>query len=132
MTASFPIDGNLTLGLVEVAKTRGLNASHVTYLGMAGAGDWMVTALAVERDLICVTADEDDYMNTYARQGVHPGPAIIAPDRPKDVQQQPFEALLDFLETWNDDPINKVIRIDDEGTITFKDWPEPTSEPATE
>ena len=102
-----------------------MNASHVTYLGMSGASDWQVTALAVERNLVCVTADREDYLVTYARQDVHPGLALIVPDLARAEQQRLFEALLDHLDRWNTDLINKVIEIGEDGSIQVYDWPEP-------
>jgi predicted nuclease of predicted toxin-antitoxin system len=51
----FLIDECLSADLVAIAKARGYDASHVSYLGKAGWQDWNLVSHAVDNDYIVVT-----------------------------------------------------------------------------
>ena len=127
----FYVDECLTPKLVARANARGYHAEHAAYVGMAGAPDWSVTARSVENDMVTVTNDRADYLRTYARQNVHPGLAISVPSVNAAERLRLFGVLLDHLDRWNSDLMNKVIEVERDGSIHIYDWPEPETSDET-
>lgn len=91
------VDECLSVALVA-AKARGLDATHVTWLGMQGVQDWNLMPLIAEQDLIFVTNNRRDFLKAYAAAEVRNGLIIIVPSVRRDDQVRLFNRALDAAE----------------------------------
>ncbi len=106
MSDKFLIDECLSATLVAVAKTRGFQADHATYLGKSGWQDWNLAAFAVANDYIIVTNNRRDFLRIYANLDLHNGLVVIVPDVTRADQQRLFKMVLDFVEVLPDDGLH--------------------------
>ena len=84
--------------------------------------DWAVVALAVERDLILVTNNANDFRRLYRVQGLHPGLVILVPNVERAVQLRLFRGALTRLRAIGD-PVNKALEVDVVGDrISFAEY----------
>ena len=118
---SFLIDECLTPKLVAAAHIRGYDATHVTFLQAGGTPDWGIVRLILDRDDIFVTNNARDFLKLYARLEIHPGLVIILPAVKRAPQIELFTRVLDFIEQ-HPDVMNKLVQIDNSGSITFEPW----------
>ena len=56
------IDECLSQGLAAVAKARGIQADHVTWLGKSGMQDWNLVPFALAHDYTIVTNNRRDFL----------------------------------------------------------------------
>jgi len=71
---NFLIDNQLPIGLVKHLQSHGLNATHVTDVGLDTADDRTIWAHAKANDLVIVSKDED----FFHLSGSDPtGPAVV-------------------------------------------------------
>lgn len=118
----FLIDECLTPDLVAAAKAAGYDATHVTFLGRAGAADWTLLRMALDGDYVLVTNNASDFRALYRRADLHPGLIIIVPQVPRMEQISLFRIALEVIETRSD-IINTVIVIAMDGSVSFETWP---------
>ena len=116
------LDECLSPALIAIAATRGIDATHVTYIGMKSWSDWRIVKEAVERDYIVVTNNRTDFLREYAKLEIHLGLLIIVPNETRMVQEALFAKLLEHVTVNMDETINKVIEIDESGVIKVYDW----------
>ena len=93
----FLIDECLHTSLVEVARGRGHEATHVNFRGLSGVQDWNLMAPIRDGDFTFVTNNAKDFRRLYARENVHAGLVILIPNVPPHEQRELFDAALDDL-----------------------------------
>ncbi len=119
------IDECLTPELTGVARARGLDAIHITWLGLQSAPDWDIAALAAERDYVVVTNNRRDFLRLYARMEMHNGLIIIVPQVDQDEQRRPFGLALDAAEQ-QDSLVNLLIEVHADGSVDVRNWAHPS------
>jgi predicted nuclease of predicted toxin-antitoxin system len=104
------VDECLSPDLVLVAKMRGYDATHITYIGKAGWQDYNLVNLIVDGGYIFVTNNGRDFRKLLGEQPIHNGLVILVP-RLKACEQERFlEAALDFIEHLGH-TINRVVEV---------------------
>lgn len=85
-------------------------SSHVTWLGLGGAGDWKITRRAVEDGFVLVTSNRRDFVKLYGREALHPGLLCLNAERGtlKAGQQRALFALA-LNELGDGEPYNELI-----------------------
>lgn len=119
---SISVDECLSVGLAAIAKERGYEADHVTYIGKGGWSDWNLASYALENDYTFVTRDRRDFLKEYAKIDLHNGLIIIVPHTKRADQQRLFAKVLDAVFKRNDDLVNKLIEVLLDGSVHTKDW----------
>lgn len=109
--------------LVAVGLTRGHEATHVTYLGLAGKPDHMLLPVIVGGDHTFVTNNRKDFLRLYRHVEVHAGLLIIVPSVNWIKQIELFNKVLDAIETTNFDTVNQRIEVSMDGSVTMSQWP---------
>lgn len=122
MRARFLIDECLSPALVATAKARNFDADHVTYIGKAGWQDWNLVPFAVANDYVIVTNNRRDFLKEYARLDLHGGLVILIPFVDRDRQIALFAKVLDVLLLRNDDLVNRLVEVLEDGTVHVMDW----------
>ena len=70
----FLIDECLSPELATLARDKGYEAStHVSWLGMSGAPDWLITRRAAEDGYVLVTHNTVDFRPLFGRESLHVG-----------------------------------------------------------
>jgi predicted nuclease of predicted toxin-antitoxin system len=121
----FLIDECLTGDLVAVAKARGYDAAYVPHIGKGGWQDWNLVPFAVDNDYIIVTVNRRDFLKQHAKFDIHPGFIILIPEPRRDTRLEQtalFEKALEAFATMNDDLMNKVMEVLDDGSIHVRGW----------
>jgi hypothetical protein len=115
------IDECLSPELAKLAQDRGYDeASHVVWLGKAGAADWTLKTLIIDGDWTFVTKNSIDFRGPssspgskgqYADVAIHAG--LICLNGPEgmdlEIQRELFEIALDEL--GDDDLVNQVLEV---------------------
>lgn len=122
MKIRFLIDECLSPALVAAAKARNFEADHVTYLGKAGWQDWNLVLFAVANDYVIVTNNRRDFLKEYARLDVHAGLVVLIPFVDRDRQIALFSRALDVLASRNDDFVNVLVEVLEDGTVHLGNW----------
>ncbi len=125
MRDRFLIDECLSGDLVASAKARGYEADYVPHIGKGGWQDWNLVPFAVENDYIVVTLNRRDFLKQHAALDVHPGLVILIPQAPRDKrshQTDLFERALEAFAAMNDDLVNKVMEVLEDGSVRIRDW----------
>ena len=115
------IDECLSPRLAAVARARGLEAMHISWLGREGAKDWDLVALAAERGCVVVTNNRRDFLRLYAVLEVHNGLIIIVPKVLRAEQMRLFGIALDVAERQAN-LVNLLIEVHADGTVEVRDW----------
>ncbi len=115
------IDECLSPKLAAAAQARGLIAMHVTWVGLEGAEDWEVAALAAERDYVIVTNNRRDFLRLYSEFDVHNGLIIIVPAALRAEQRRLFGIALDAADRL-DSLINMLIEVHADGSVDIRNW----------
>jgi len=116
------IDECLSQTLVAAAKSRGMEADHVVWLGKRGFQDWNLVPFAIEQNYALVTNNRQDFLREYARVALHDGLIIIVPMVSRIEQVRLFNIALDAVETLPD-TVNKLVEVFADGSINVTDWP---------
>ncbi|EJW09989.1 hypothetical protein A33M_0701 [Rhodovulum sp. PH10] len=116
------IDECLSVGLVAVAKSRGVAADHVTWLGKSGWQDRNLVAFAVDGDYLMVTNNRRHFLREYAKLAAHLGLVVIVPALPRAGQSRLFEAALDTLAAREDEGFDRVVEVLADGRVTVREW----------
>ncbi len=122
MSYKLLIDECLHPGLAAIAKRRGIQADFVPYLGLATWQDHNLVPLAIERDYIMVTNNRRDFLKLYLQHGVNGGFVIIVPRIERDRIDKLFEMALDRLIEMNEDLVNKVVEVLEDGSVHVREW----------
>lgn len=122
----FLFDECLSLDLVAVANSLGHWGYHVNYLGRAGESDAAIAIYAQDHDMVVVTNNRVDFLRVFKRFELHCGLVIIVPNSAPPEQERLFALAVERIAS-EPDMINKLLEIDQHGTITFTDWPPPLS-----
>jgi predicted nuclease of predicted toxin-antitoxin system len=111
---NFLIDENLTPGLAEVARGRGLGALHANWAKLTSKKDSPVARYALEHDMIMVTNNLVDFEQIYQSIEIHPGLVFLTVDNYammyKETQIMMFEHALDNIEQEGE-PINQAVMV---------------------
>lgn len=116
---SFLIDECCSLRLVDQALAHGHLATHVNYLGLNGAPDHRLAALAVARGFALVTNNRRDFIRIYARLELHDGLIIIMPSADAEAQPRLFASVLAAIAAAGEDIVNTLVEIDAAGEVTM-------------
>ncbi len=117
------IDECLSPSLVKSAKERGIEATHVNYLGMSGAADHDLVPVILARDFTLVTHNRGDFVRIYRSLALHAGLLVILPKALREGQQQLLDTALDAIEAAGSDIVNRLLEVDREGRVTMRAWP---------
>ena len=109
-------------GLVALAKERGIVAEFGPHIGKSGWQDHNLVPFAVENDYIIVTNNRRDFLKLYMQHNLHGGLIILVPRAERRRMDQLFIAALDALSVMNEDTINKVIEVLQDGSVHVRDW----------
>jgi predicted nuclease of predicted toxin-antitoxin system len=114
------IDECLSQELVEQARIRGHDASHVTWLGMAGKKDWELMPVIIQGDWTFVTKNSRDFRGSfsspgdrglYRKQELHCGLICLnALNMDLDLMKELFDAALSDI-AENDQLFNEVLEV---------------------
>lgn len=83
--------------LAAVAKARGLDATHVTYLGKGSWPDYSLVDLILDGDYVFVTNNARDFLKLFSSVDLHNGLVLVIPTVRRMEQIALFEAALDFI-----------------------------------
>lgn len=125
MKDRFLIDECLSGDLVATAKARGYEADYVPHIGKGGWQDWNLVPFAVDNDYIVVTLNRRDFLKQHASLGIHPGLVILMPQAPMDKrlhQAELFEKALEAFVAMNDNLVNKVMEVLEDGSVHIREW----------
>ena len=112
----FLVDECLHTTLIDVARDRGHDASHINFLGLSGETDWGLMPRIVAEDYTFVTNNARDFRKLYAKEPLHPGLLIIVPQVLPARQRELFAALLESVSA-EEFLINEVVEIALEGDV---------------
>jgi predicted nuclease of predicted toxin-antitoxin system len=118
----FLIDECLSSALAAVAKERGVQADFAPHIGLAGWQDWNLVRFAFDHNYIVVTNNRRDFLKEYAKQDLHGGLVILVPHGDRAEQIDLFSRVLDHLAEMNEEPVNKLIEVLEDGTIHVREW----------
>ena len=116
------IDECLHPGLVAIAKERGIFAEFGSHVGKAGWQDHNLVPFAIENDYIIVTNNRRDFLKLYMQHELHGGLIIIVPRAARGRMEHLFRAALTQLAEMNDDLVNKVLEVLDDGSVEVRPW----------
>ena len=119
---NFLIDECLTTELVAEAKARGLQATHVHFLGKGGARDHTLRDLAIARNFVFVTNNRIDFLKLYISCEMHCGLIIFAHQVNLMTQKILFNNVLDMIGIWMENPVSKLIEIELSGNMHIREW----------
>ena len=109
----FLIDECLHESLVELARSAGFDATHVSHLGLSGAPDWALAQRTVKDEFTFVTNNRADFIHLYRKMDLHAGLVVLVPNVVPDLQRALFQAALQYSAAR--DLINTVIEMRLEG-----------------
>ena len=121
------VDECLSTALVATAKSRGIDATHVVWLGKAGAQDWNLLPTILEGNFAFVTNNRRDFLRLYTRVEAHAGLIIILPSVDLGEQVKLFGIALAAAEKLQD-TTNTLIEVDRGGKLAISEWPRPRPE----
>jgi predicted nuclease of predicted toxin-antitoxin system len=99
----FLIDECLSPDLVALAHSRGFEATHVVFRGLAGTADRNLLPIIRHEGFVFVTNNARDFLKLYSRENIHAGLVIIVPGGiTADVQVRLFTCVLDSIQTMPD------------------------------
>lgn len=124
MTLRLLVDECLTPKLVAVAKARGHDATHITFLGKAGLSDWNILTLVLQQEFVLVTNNGRDFLQLFDRVELHPGLIVILPQGDRDLQAALFHRALDVAQQAGD-LMNRLIEVLPSGEVRIRSWPDP-------
>lgn len=104
------VDECLTADLVASAQARGLDATHVRFMGKAGVQDYNLVDVILDGGYLFVTQNARDFLKLFSKVDIHDGLLLILPKSRAAEQVLLFEAALDFIETL-EHTINRVIEV---------------------
>ena len=125
MKDRFLIDECLSGELIAAAKALGHEADYVPHIGKGGWQDWNLVSFAITNDYIVVTLNRRDFVKQYARLEVHPGLVIViaqAPTNKAPDQVALFAKALEAFAAMNDDLVNKVMEVLQDGSVHTRQW----------
>jgi predicted nuclease of predicted toxin-antitoxin system len=122
MSFKLLIDECLHPGLVAIAKERGIFAEFGPHVGKAGWQDHNLVPFAIENDYIIVTNNRRDFLKLYMRHDLHGGLIVIVPRAARDRTEELFRAALARLSAMNDDLVNKVLEVFEDGSVEVRAW----------
>ncbi|WP_342238287.1 DUF5615 family PIN-like protein [Inquilinus sp. OTU3971] len=123
------IDENLSPGLAELARQRGLHAQHVNEIGLNGAGDPILMKRILDEEWILVTNNGQEFLARYeSRAPLHAGLVILMAANGRREQEAAFKAAVIHLESCHPDPTNIAIVVERKGadlSVRSYEWPAP-------
>ena len=118
------VDECLTADLVASAQARGLDATHVRFIGKAGVQDYNLVDVILDGGYLFVTQNARDFLKLFSRIDIHDGLVLLLPKARAHEQVRMFEAALDFIERL-DHTINRVIEVHSVDDIRLSNVPPP-------
>lgn len=116
------VDECLTADLVALAQARGLDATHVRFIGKAGVQDYNLLDTIIDGGYLFVTQNARDFLKLFAKVDIHDGLLLILPKARAADQVRLFEAGLDFIAGLGH-TINRVIEIHSVDDIRLSNLP---------
>ncbi len=116
------VDECLTADLVASAQSRGLDATHVRFIGKAGVQDYNLVDVILDGGYLFVTQNARDFLKLFSRVEIHDGLLLILPKTRAVEQVRLFEAALDFIATL-EHTINRVIEVHSIDDIRLSNLP---------
>lgn len=121
MNVRFLIDECLSVGLVALAKERGVHAEHVAHIGKSGWQDWNLANFAFANDFVLVTNNRRDFLKEYAKVELHAGLIILVPNAEGSDQRRLFDKAW-VATTALGDLVNRLIEVLADGSVHVRIW----------
>ena len=109
--------------LVAFAHARGLDATHVNFLGLRTKPDRVLRPSIAAGDFTFVTNNRKDFLKLYRHVDIHAGLLIIVPSVRRKEQERLLVLALDSIEAQGWDTINKLIEVELDGQVVISAWP---------
>jgi Domain of unknown function (DUF5615) len=106
---------------------RGFEASPIIHMGLSGTADHNLRAIIAAGDFTFVTNNARDFVKLYRLLDIHAGLIIILPNVRKSEQRRLFGLAIDAVGIAGSDPVNQLVEIDADGRVTFRQWPDPST-----
>ncbi len=121
----FVIDENITPAVVGSLAGVGIDAWHVRDRGLEGTTDHELLDRAYDEDRILVTLNVGDFEKLVQERQLHAGVVLI--ERAGLRREEQIELILQIVAVIaaRGDLINKVLRVAEDGTLTFEDLAAP-------
>ena len=116
------VDECLTADLVASAQARGLDATHVRFIGKAGLQDYNLVDVILDGGYLFVTQNARDFLKLLSKLEIHEGLVLLLPKARAAEQVRLFEAGLDFI-AGLDHTINRVVEIHSIDDIRLSNLP---------
>lgn len=123
MIARLLIDECLSPRLVGLAHARGLEATHVNYLGLRTTPDHLLMPIIVGGDYTFVTNNRADFIRLYRYVDLHAGLLVVVPAVHYEEQRRLVEIALDAIASAGDDATNELVEVFADGTVNMSRWP---------
>lgn len=118
------IDENLSPSLVTRLHAKGIEATHLVYLGKQGLSDPEVWGLAFARDEAVVTLNVQDFIALARGSELHAGLiALRVGGLLRDAQWRHLEPVVDHLLGEAIDLTNKLVEVWGVGDFAVRDLP---------
>lgn len=118
------LDENLSPAVALALKKQGLDVVHIRDRGMLGTTDPEVFDKAFAEDRILVTLNVGDFVKLASARELHAGVVLIEqPGLTRDEQLAVIQNAIKFI--GNEDMANRVVWVNDDGTMEFEDIPKP-------
>ncbi len=125
----FLIDECLSPALAILARDHGyMESTHVSWLGLAGEGDWVIARRAVDDGYVLVTHNTVDFRPLYGREELHAGLiGFNTPARVMNLALQRRLFILTLTELANEAPYNTALEIsvDEARQVRIERYPLP-------
>ena len=124
-------DEDLSPTLVQIATTRGYEATCNRDRDLLGATDASLRRVVHAEGFVLVTDSASDFRPMFAREIIHPGLAVMPGEHGRARQQAMAGRLLRFIadaaraagETPADFMVNRLVEINDHGHGTARELP---------
>ena len=117
------IDECLSPRLVGLAHIRGLEATHVNYLGLRTSPDYLLMPVIVGGDYTFVTNNRADFVRLYRYVDLHAGLLIVVPAVEFEEQRRLLALALDAIAAAGNDATNELVEVFGDGHVEMSRWP---------
>ncbi|KAB7646556.1 DUF5615 family PIN-like protein [Polymorphobacter fuscus] len=123
MVTRLLIDECLSPRLAGLAHSRGIEATHVNYLGLRKAPDHLLMPIIVGGDYTFVTNNRTDFIRLYRYVDLHAGLLIVVPAVAFEEQRRLLILALDAIAAAGSETTNELIEVFADGRVEMSRWP---------
>jgi predicted nuclease of predicted toxin-antitoxin system len=123
MAIKLLIDECMSPRLIGLAHGRGIEATHVNYLGLRKAPDHILMPVIVGGDYTFVTNNRADFIRLYRYVDLHAGLLVIVPAVEFQEQRRLLALALDAIAAADGDATNELVEVFADGRVEMSRWP---------